>query len=87
MSVVTSIFTPADSTAADSTPATVQALFNRIAPVYDQLNDWLSLGQHRVWKQMAVKWSKPFAGAIGLDLCCGSGDLAQLVARQVGRTG
>jgi demethylmenaquinone methyltransferase/2-methoxy-6-polyprenyl-1,4-benzoquinol methylase len=65
----------------------VQALFNRIAPVYDQLNDWLSLGQHRVWKQMAVKWGKPFKGAIGLDVCCGSGDLARLMARQVGRTG
>jgi len=27
-----------------------QALFNDIAPVYDTLNDVLSLGQHRVWK-------------------------------------
>ncbi|KAL2903293.1 2-phytyl-1 4-beta-naphthoquinone methyltransferase chloroplastic [Bienertia sinuspersici] len=34
-----------------------QALFNRIAPVYDNLNDLLSLGQHRVWKRMAVSWS------------------------------
>lgn len=65
----------------------VQALFNRIAPVYDQLNDWLSLGQHRVWKQMAVKWSEPFVGATGLDVCCGSGDLARLLARRVGSAG
>jgi SAM-dependent methyltransferase len=35
----------------------------------------------------AVKWSEPDAGDIGLDLCCGSGDLAQLLARQVGATG
>ncbi|XP_019075613.1 2-phytyl-1,4-beta-naphthoquinone methyltransferase, chloroplastic isoform X1 [Vitis vinifera] len=34
-----------------------QALFNRIAPVYDNLNDFLSLGQHRIWKRMAVSWS------------------------------
>ena len=27
-----------------------QALFNNIAPVYDTLNDVLSLGQHRIWK-------------------------------------
>ncbi len=65
----------------------IKALFDRIAPVYDQLNNWLSLGQHRIWKLMAVKWSNPSPGDLGLDLCCGSGDLAQLLARQVGATG
>jgi demethylmenaquinone methyltransferase/2-methoxy-6-polyprenyl-1,4-benzoquinol methylase len=65
----------------------IRDLFDRIAPVYDQLNNWLSLGQHRVWKLMAVKWSSPHPGNICLDLCCGSGDLAQLLARQVGATG
>ncbi|HEY9796434.1 MAG TPA: class I SAM-dependent methyltransferase, partial [Leptolyngbyaceae cyanobacterium] len=57
----------------------IRDLFDRIAPVYDQLNNWLSLGQHRVWKLMAVKWSNPNPGNIGLDLCCGSGDLAQML--------
>jgi demethylphylloquinol methyltransferase len=70
-----------------STTEQIQTLFNRIAPVYDQLNDWLSLGQHRVWKQMTVKWSDPHPGATCLDVCCGSGDLARLLARQVGNTG
>lgn len=36
---------------------------------------------------MAVKWSQPQAGATCLDVCCGSGDLARLLARQVGATG
>ncbi|MBD2121934.1 bifunctional demethylmenaquinone methyltransferase/2-methoxy-6-polyprenyl-1,4-benzoquinol methylase UbiE [Trichocoleus sp. FACHB-262] len=67
--------------------APIQALFDRIAPIYDQLNDWLSLGQHRIWKQMAVKWSNCQPGDTCLDLCCGSGDLAQRLARQVGPTG
>jgi len=65
----------------------VQDLFDRIAPAYDQLNDWLSLGLHRVWKQMAVKWSRPRLGAVCLDVCCGSGDLTRLLAQQVGATG
>lgn len=65
----------------------IRNLFDRIAPVYDQLNNWLSLGQHRIWKLMAVKWSSPQPGNIYLDLCCGSGDLAQLLARRVGETG
>ncbi|AFY61083.1 bifunctional demethylmenaquinone methyltransferase/2-methoxy-6-polyprenyl-1,4-benzoquinol methylase UbiE [Synechococcus sp. PCC 6312] len=69
------------------TPSQVQALFNRIAPVYDPLNDWLSLGLHRVWKQMAVKWSQVQPGQSALDVCCGSGDLALLLARRVGIQG
>jgi demethylphylloquinol methyltransferase len=61
----------------------VQSLFNRIAPAYDDLNCWLSLGQHWVWKQMTVKWSGARPGDTCLDLCCGSGDLALLLGRQV----
>lgn len=69
------------------TSTEIRAIFNRIAPVYDQLNDWLSLGQHRIWKQMAVKWSNASPGDTCLDLCCGSGDLALRLARSVGATG
>lgn len=36
---------------------------------------------------MAVKWSGAQTGATCLDVCCGSGDLARLLARQVGKTG
>lgn len=64
-----------------------QALFNRIAPVYDNLNDLLSLGQHRIWKRMAVSWSGAKAGDTVLDLCCGSGDLAFLLSDKVGSNG
>ncbi|KAK3028214.1 hypothetical protein RJ639_039497 [Escallonia herrerae] len=64
-----------------------QALFNRIAPVYDNLNDLLSLVQHRVWKRMAVSWSGAKIGDNVLDLCCGSGDLAFLMSEKVGPAG
>ncbi|XP_024023919.1 2-phytyl-1,4-beta-naphthoquinone methyltransferase, chloroplastic isoform X2 [Morus notabilis] len=64
-----------------------QALFNRIAPVYDNLNDLLSLGQHRIWKRMAVSWSGAKIGDCVLDLCCGSGDLAFLLSEKVGSDG
>ncbi len=77
----------ANSVSADS-PASpiaqdIQTIFNRIAPEYDRLNDRLSLGLHRVWKRMAVKWSNAAPGSICLDVCCGSGDLTQMLARQV----
>ncbi|CAK9182770.1 unnamed protein product [Ilex paraguariensis] len=65
----------------------LQALFNRIAPVYDNLNDLLSLGQHRIWKRMAVSWSAPKEGDSVLDVCCGSGDLAFLLSEGVGTNG
>jgi demethylphylloquinol methyltransferase len=65
----------------------IKDLFNRIAPVYDQLNNWLSLGQHRIWKQMTVKWCCPSLGDRGLDLCCGSGDLTQMLGKKVGSKG
>ena len=65
----------------------IKQLFDRIAPKYDQLNQDLSFGLHQVWKQMAVRWSGASTGMNCLDVCCGSGDLALLLARQVGKTG
>ena len=65
----------------------IRALFDRIATEYDDLNDRLSFGQHRIWKMMAVKWSNPQPGATALDLCCGSGDLAFMLAKKVGKQG
>lgn len=69
------------------TATDIQTIFNRIAPVYDDLNQRLSFGLHRVWKRMAVCWSGAQAGDTCLDVCCGSGDLAMLLARQVGASG
>jgi demethylphylloquinol methyltransferase len=65
----------------DATPSPVQTLFNEIAPVYDRLNALLSLGQHRIWKTMAVQWARPNPMGLNVDLCCGSGDIALLMAR------
>lgn len=52
-----------------------------------QLNNTLSLGQHRIWKRMAVQWSGARQGHAALDVCCGSGDLAFLLAEAVGQSG
>lgn len=52
-----------------------------------QLNDRLSLGLHRVWKRMAVRWAGARPGSAALDVCCGSGDVAALLAAAVGPAG
>ena len=64
-------------------PERVRDLFDRIAPAYDTLNDLLSLGLHRIWKRQAVAWLQPHAGQCLLDLCCGTGDLALVLAEKV----
>ena len=64
-------------------PEAVRELFERIAPRYDQLNDLLSLGLHRIWKRQAVAWLRPRPGQQLLDLCCGTGDLALVLAAKV----
>jgi demethylmenaquinone methyltransferase/2-methoxy-6-polyprenyl-1,4-benzoquinol methylase len=61
-------------------PDRVREMFSRIADRYDLVNDLISLGLHRRWKQDTVRLAlngsmKP---ARVLDLCCGSGDLAFL---------
>jgi demethylmenaquinone methyltransferase/2-methoxy-6-polyprenyl-1,4-benzoquinol methylase len=70
-----------------ATAQNIRDLFDRIAPVYDDLNEQLSWGLHRVWKKMAVQWAEPRRGDRALDLCCGSGDLALLLADAVGPQG
>lgn len=76
-----------DNSASDPSSFKVRQLFDRIAPVYDGLNDLLSLGQHHIWKKMAVRWCNPQPGQRFLDLCCGSGDVAIMLARKVAPTG
>jgi demethylmenaquinone methyltransferase/2-methoxy-6-polyprenyl-1,4-benzoquinol methylase len=64
-------------------PAAVRDLFERIAPRYDLLNDLLSAGLHRHWKRTMVASVRPRSGERFLDLCCGTGDLALLLAERV----
>jgi demethylphylloquinol methyltransferase len=65
----------------------IQALFNRIAPVYDRVNGLISWGRHLAWKKIAVDWAAPPAGGTVLDVCCGTGDLARILARRTGSGG
>ena len=76
-----------NSTKISPNSAEIKEIFDRIAPVYDRLNDSLSFAQHRIWKLMAVKWAEPKPGDTALDICCGSGDLTLLLAKFVGKEG
>ena len=68
---------------AQADPATVFRLFDRTARTYDLLNDALSLRLHRLWKRQAVALLQPRPGERMVDLCCGTADLALLLAERV----
>jgi demethylmenaquinone methyltransferase/2-methoxy-6-polyprenyl-1,4-benzoquinol methylase len=56
--------------------ATIQRMFNAIAPTYDTLNHLLSFGCDIRWRKTAVGLVAGKAGGSFLDLACGSGDLS-----------
>lgn len=62
-------------------PARVQALFSSIAGRYDLINDLQSFGFHRLWKRRVVSLASVGPGSRAIDLCCGSGDIAEALAR------
>jgi ubiquinone/menaquinone biosynthesis methyltransferase len=63
----------------------VRALFDRIAPRYDLINDLQSFGLHRFWKRRLLSLTKIRPGTPVLDVCCGTGDLAFGLAAQGAR--
>jgi demethylmenaquinone methyltransferase/2-methoxy-6-polyprenyl-1,4-benzoquinol methylase len=65
----------------------VRGMFDRIAGVYDVMNSAMSAGLHHEWRQRAVERAMVGPGADALDICCGTGDLALELRRQIGPDG
>ena len=65
----------------------VGRVFSSVAPSYDLMNDLMSLGLHRVWKQYFAATSGVRRGDRVLDLAGGTGDIAALLAPRVGEQG
>ena len=61
----------------------VKTIFNKISCSYDFLNNLLSLGLHRFWKNKLVDLLRPIDGENWADLCCGTGDLSFLILEKV----
>jgi demethylmenaquinone methyltransferase/2-methoxy-6-polyprenyl-1,4-benzoquinol methylase len=65
----------------------VRGVFDSVADNYDLMNDLMSLGMHRLWKEFAIRLSGVHPGSRVLDVAAGSGDLARLLARRAGPEG
>src|SRR3982751_5563274 len=60
----------------------VGELFSSVARPYDLMNDLMSGGMHRLWKDRFVSRVKPRAGEEILDMAGGTGDVAFRIARR-----
>ena len=57
-------------------PALVHGVFSSVASRYDLMNDLMSAGIHRLWKDAMMDWLAPRTGQRLLDLAGGTGDIA-----------
>jgi demethylmenaquinone methyltransferase / 2-methoxy-6-polyprenyl-1,4-benzoquinol methylase len=55
----------------------VRGVFDSVAPRYDLMNDLMSGGVHRRWKDAMVAWLAPRPGQVLVDVAGGTGDVAQ----------
>src|SRR5271156_3371026 len=65
----------------------VRSVFASVAGKYDVMNDLMSFGVHRLWKQFALSLTGLKPGQSALDVAGGTGDLAAGLLRQVGKSG
>ncbi|MGR3634525.1 MAG: bifunctional demethylmenaquinone methyltransferase/2-methoxy-6-polyprenyl-1,4-benzoquinol methylase UbiE [Shimia sp.] len=54
----------------------VQGVFGSVASKYDVMNDVMSLGIHRIWKDAMMDWLAPRPGQKLLDVAGGTGDVS-----------
>ena len=54
----------------------VKKLFENVSGRYDLMNDFMSLGIHRVWKKSMLDWLAPRRGQSLIDVAGGTGDIA-----------
>jgi demethylmenaquinone methyltransferase/2-methoxy-6-polyprenyl-1,4-benzoquinol methylase len=60
----------------DEKEGLVKEVFSSVAARYDLMNDLMSAGIHRIWKDAMVEWLNPQPGWKTLDVAGGTGDIA-----------
>ena len=61
----------------------VQNIFNQVYDQYDLMNDFMSLGVHRLWKKNLLNMMNPSKNQKLVDVACGTGDIAKLFLTHV----
>jgi demethylmenaquinone methyltransferase/2-methoxy-6-polyprenyl-1,4-benzoquinol methylase len=56
----------------------VNSVFSKVYNKYDLMNDVMSLGIHRIWKDKLIDWMNPSQDSSLIDVASGTGDIARL---------
>ena len=65
----------------------VENVFNQVYDNYDLMNDFMSLGIHRLWKKTLLNMMNPSNNQKLIDVACGTGDVAKKFLSYVDKPG
>jgi demethylmenaquinone methyltransferase/2-methoxy-6-polyprenyl-1,4-benzoquinol methylase len=60
----------------------VNSVFSKVYKKYDLMNDIMSLGVHRIWKNKLIDWMNPQPNDKLIDVASGTGDIAKLFSKK-----
>ena len=60
----------------------VNSVFSQVYKKYDLMNDIMSFGIHRLWKEKFIDWMNPYSGSKLIDVASGTGDIAKLFSKK-----
>ncbi len=60
----------------------VNSVFSSVYKKYDLMNDIMSLGVHRIWKNKLIEWMNPQLNESLIDVASGTGDIAKLFSKK-----
>ena len=63
----------------------VKSVFDQVFDQYDLMNDFMSLGIHRLWKKDLLNMMNPSSNQKLVDVACGTGDIAKLFLKHVNK--
>ena len=65
----------------------VNSVFSKVHNKYDLMNDIMSFGIHRIWKEKFIDWMNPLPNTKLIDVASGTGDIAQLYLNKLKNLG
>ena len=60
----------------------VNSVFSKVYKKYDLMNDIMSFGIHRLWKEKFIEWMNPRSDSKLIDVASGTGDIAKLFSKR-----
>jgi demethylmenaquinone methyltransferase/2-methoxy-6-polyprenyl-1,4-benzoquinol methylase len=61
----------------------VNSVFSKVYKKYDLMNDIMSFGIHRLWKEKFIDWMNPLLKFKLIDVASGTGDIAKLFSKKI----